>query len=112
MSFQLRREEVLNGDQLSAMLSENPAKAAQAILMAAKEGIVDGQALLGQILLDGQGIERDPVLARRWFQIAANAGKISSDKMSKMPKTNQCHGSIINSIRLLFFGWDVTFQPI
>ena len=81
MSFQLRREEVLDGDQLSAMLAENPAKAAQAILMAAKEGIVDGQALLGQILLDGQGIERDPVLAKRWFQIAANAGHLMARNM-------------------------------
>ena len=67
MSFQLRREEVLNGDQLSAMLSENPAKAAQ--------------AMLGQILLDGQGIERDPVLAKRWFQIAANAGHLMARNM-------------------------------
>ena len=81
MSFQLRREEVLDGDQLSVMLAENPAKAAQAILMAAKAGIVDGQALLGQILLDGQGIERDPVLAKRWFQIAANAGHLMARNM-------------------------------
>ena len=81
MNFQLRREEVLDGDQLRAMLAENPAKAAQAILMAAKEGIVDGQALLGQILLDGQGIERDPVLAKRWFQIAANGGHLMARNM-------------------------------
>ena len=81
MSFQLRREEVLDGDQLSAMLAENPAKAAQAILMAAKQGIVDGQALLGQILLDGQGIKGDPVLAKRWFQIAANEGHLMARNM-------------------------------
>lgn len=81
MSFQLRREEVLDGAQLSAMLAENPAKAAQAILIAAKQGIVDGQALLGQILLDGQGIERDPVLAKRWFQIAANSGHLMARNM-------------------------------
>lgn len=81
MSFQLRREEVLDGDQLSAMLAENPAKAAQAILLAAKQGIVDGQALLGQILLDGQGIARDPVLAKRWFQIAANGGHLMARNM-------------------------------
>lgn len=79
--FQLRRQEVLDGEQLKAMLAENPARAAQAILMAAKEGIVEGQALLGQILLDGQGIERDPVLAKRWFQIAANAGHLMARNM-------------------------------
>ena len=81
MSFQLRREEVLDGDQLSVMLAENPAKAAQAILMAAKAGIVDGQALLGQILLDGQGMERDPVRAKRWFQLAANGGHLMARNM-------------------------------
>ena len=79
--FQLRRQEVLDGEQLKAMLAENPARAAQAILMAAKEGIVEGQALLGQILLDGQGIERDPVLAKRWFQIAGNAGHLMARNM-------------------------------
>ena len=79
--FQLRRQEVLDGEQLKAMLAENPAPAAQAILMAAKAGIVEGQALLGQILLDGQGIERDPVLAKRWFQIAANAGHLMARNM-------------------------------
>ena len=45
MSFQLRREEVLDGEQLRAMLEESPARAAQAILLAAGEGIVDAQAL-------------------------------------------------------------------
>ena len=82
MPFQLRREEVLDGEQLKAMLAENPARAAQAILLAARQGIVDGQALLGQILLDGQGIERDPALARRWFQIAANADHLIADRKS------------------------------
>ena len=81
MPFQLRREEVLDGEQLRAMLTENPARAAQAILIAAKQGIVDGQALLGQILLDGQGIERDAVLAKRWFQIAANGGHLMARNM-------------------------------
>ena len=81
MSFQLRRQEQLDGQQLTAMLAENPARAAQAILLAARQGIVDGHALLGQILLDGQGIARDPVLARRWFQIAANGGHLMARNM-------------------------------
>ncbi len=59
MSFQLRREEILSGEQLTAMLEESPARAAQAILLAAGEGEVEAQALLGQILLDGQGIAKD-----------------------------------------------------
>ena len=74
MSFQLRREEVLDVAQLSAMLEESPARAAQAILLAAGQGIVEAQALLGQILLDGRGIAQDQTLALRWFAIAAGQG--------------------------------------
>ncbi|VVN79205.1 hypothetical protein PS691_00951 [Pseudomonas fluorescens] len=72
--LRLRREEVLDGDRLKAMLEESPARAAQAILLAAKEGVLDAQALLGQILLEGQGIEKDQALAVRWFEIAAHGG--------------------------------------
>ncbi|WP_069786056.1 tetratricopeptide repeat protein [Pseudomonas salomonii] len=74
MGFLLRREEVLNVEQLQSMLDDSPVRAAQAILMAAKEGVVDAQALLGQILLEGRGIARDEALALRWFQIAAHGG--------------------------------------
>lgn len=74
MSFQLRREEVLDVAQLSAMLEDSPARAAQAILLAAGQGIVEAQAMLGQILLDGRGIAQDQTLALRWFAIAARQG--------------------------------------
>lgn len=86
MSWTLRREEVLDGDQLRAMLSENPARAAQAILLAAKAQIVDAQALLGQILLDGNGIQRDPSLALVWYQIAARNGHAMASNMA-----GRCH---------------------
>ncbi|MNU86745.1 Beta-lactamase HcpA precursor [compost metagenome] len=72
--FRLRREEVLDGDRLRSMLDESPARAAQAILIAAREGEVEAQALLGQILLDGLGIAQDQTLALRWFDIAARQG--------------------------------------
>lgn len=81
MSFQLRREEVLDGEQLSAMLGHSPARAAQAILLAARSGVLDAQALLGQILLDGQGIEQDRPLALRWFDIAARGGHLMARNM-------------------------------
>ncbi|WP_460368245.1 tetratricopeptide repeat protein [Pseudomonas sp. Tul1A2] len=93
MSFQLRREEILSGEQLSAMLGESPARAAQAILLAAGEGEVEAQALLGQILLDGQGIERDHPLALRWFGIAAGRGHLMARNM-----LGRCHEH----------GWGVT----
>ena len=86
MSYQLRREEVLDGDQLKAMLIESPARAAQAILIAAREGVLDAQALLGQILLDGQGIEQDQPLAVRWFGIAAQRGHLMARNM-----LGRCH---------------------
>lgn len=81
MSFHLRRQEVLDGEQLSAMLEERPGRAAQAILLAAGEGVVEAQALLGQILLDGQGIAQDQPLALRWFGIAAGRGHLMARNM-------------------------------
>lgn len=82
MGFFLRREEVLNVEQLQSMLDDSPVRAAQAILMAAKAGVVDAQALLGQILLEGRGIARDEALALRWFQIAANGGQLMARNMA------------------------------
>lgn len=86
MTYQLRREEVLDGDSLKAMLAESPARAAQAILIAAREGALDAQALLGQILLDGNGIALDQPLALRWFEIAARGGHLMARNM-----LGRCH---------------------
>lgn len=86
MTWNLRREEVLDGDQLLAMLEESPASAARAILSAAQANMVDAQALLGQILLDGSGIERDPALALVWFLIAARHGHAMAQNMA-----GRCH---------------------
>lgn len=86
MTFQLRREEKLDGDQLKSMLEESPARAAQAILVAAREGVLDAQALLGQILLDGRGIAQDQPLAVRWFDIAAQRGHLMARNM-----LGRCH---------------------
>lgn len=86
MTVQLRREEVLDGAQLSAMLQQSPARAAQAILVAAREGLVEAQALLGQILLDGHGIQQDQPLALRWFEIAARRGHLMARNM-----LGRCH---------------------
>ncbi len=74
MSYQLRREQVVDLAGLKAMLEHSPGQAAQAILAAAGQGVVEAQLLLGQILLDGRGIEQDAEVARRWFQIAAQGG--------------------------------------
>jgi len=84
--FRLRREETLDGERLRAMLDESPARAAQAILIAAREDVLDAQALLGQILLDGQGITQDRPLAVRWFGIAARRGHVMARNM-----LGRCH---------------------
>ncbi|WP_374439956.1 tetratricopeptide repeat protein [Pseudomonas panipatensis] len=74
MAFVLRRREELSVEQLRARLNDDPRQAARLILEAARQGEVEAQALLGQILLDGQGISRDPALAQTWFRIAAARG--------------------------------------
>ncbi len=81
MSYQLRREEVLDVAGLQAMLEHSPGKAAQAILAAAGEGVGEAQLLLGQILLDGRGIQQDASVARRWFGIAAQGGSAMAHNM-------------------------------
>ncbi|MNG80776.1 Localization factor PodJL [compost metagenome] len=81
MSYQLRREQVLEVADLKAMLEHSPGKAAQAILAAAGQGVVEAQLLLGQILLDGRGIEQDAIVARRWFGIAAKGGSAMAYNM-------------------------------
>lgn len=86
MSWNLRRDEILDGEQLRAMLQDDPASAARAILVAAQANMVDAQALLGQILLDGSGIEQDAELALTWFQIAARNGHAMASNM-----VGRCH---------------------
>ncbi|WP_226507382.1 tetratricopeptide repeat protein [Pseudomonas sp. MWU16-30317] len=86
MGFEMRREEVLDADSLRAMLDEQPGRAAQAIVAAAGQNVVEAQALLGQILLDGRGIAQDQPLALRWFAIAADAGHLMARNM-----LGRCH---------------------
>ena len=81
MSYQLRREEAVDVAGLKAMLEHSPGQAAQAILAAAGQGVVEAQLLLGQILLDGRGIEADEAVARRWFGIAAQGGSAMAHNM-------------------------------
>ncbi|QBF25288.1 sel1 repeat family protein [Pseudomonas tructae] len=81
MSFKLRRKELVDTEQLQKMLEHSPGKAAQAVLVVAGQGGVEAQLLLGQILLDGRGIEQDLPLARKWFAIAAQAGSAMAHNM-------------------------------
>lgn len=81
MSFTLTRTETLSSEELRERLASDPRQAARTILDAARNGLTEAQTLLGQILLDGQGIEQDAALARTWFQIAAEGGDAMARNM-------------------------------
>lgn len=63
------------------MSAEQPRAAARMILAAAEAGEVRAQLYLGQILLDGHGIERDAALALQWFRLAAAGGEVEALNM-------------------------------
>ncbi|RRW18586.1 sel1 repeat family protein [Stutzerimonas stutzeri] len=85
MPHLLRREEALDTTQLDD-LAEQPQRAARLVLAAAAAGEVEAQALLGQILLEGHGIQADPTLALTWFDIAAERGHAMACNMA-----GRCH---------------------
>jgi len=62
-------------------LIDNPRAYAQIVMRAAALGDADAQATLGQLLLDGHGIERDPRLGLTWFRIAARQAHAMSINM-------------------------------
>jgi len=67
----LRALATLDADAAAAILAGPPARAAAWVASAAHHGIVDAQAVYGQYLLDGHGVERDPEAALTWFRHAA-----------------------------------------
>jgi uncharacterized protein len=85
MPHLLRREEALDTTQLDD-LAEQPQRAARLVLAAAAAGEAEAQALLGQILLEGYGIQADPTLALTWFDIAAERGHAMACNMA-----GRCH---------------------
>lgn len=81
MSFVLRRTEEINVEDLTGQLADNPRQTARLIVTGARDGDLEAQALLGQILLDGHGIEQDVGLALTWFGIAAERGHAMARNM-------------------------------
>ncbi len=76
----------LDPELLAQRLAGPPDEAAQWILSSAKLGVPEAQALLGQILLDGRGLERDAAQARIWFQRSAHSGNVMGMNM-----LGRCH---------------------
>src|ERR1700712_5336171 len=71
----------MSAAELSSRLAGPPEQAAALLQAAARYGLVDAQTALGQILLDGRGIEQDRQAAARWFAIAAEAGHVPAINM-------------------------------
>ncbi|WP_395061919.1 tetratricopeptide repeat protein [Paraburkholderia silvatlantica] len=67
----LRALASVSADAFAAILAGPPERAAAWVAAAAHNGIVDAQAVYGQYLLDGHGVERDPQAAFTWFRHAA-----------------------------------------
>jgi len=66
--------QLLSPHFVGALLQSDPAAAAQVLWRAACEDNHYAQLLLGQMLLDGDRVERNPREALRWFRRAADAG--------------------------------------
>ena len=60
--------------QWATILASEPRQAARWLLAAGRLGHSDAQAVLGQWLLDGRGLERNPAEALAWFIKAARLG--------------------------------------
>ena len=66
------RAQALYGHLLD--VSEFNEQAAAYYRKAAEQGHADGQFGLGSLYAGGEGVERDPAAARRWFELAAAQG--------------------------------------
>ncbi len=64
----------MTADELRAALSAAPERRVALLRIAAEGGAVEAQLLLGQLLLDGDGVAAAPADALRWFSTAATAG--------------------------------------
>ncbi len=62
-------------------LSSSAAETAHIMQVAAQAGMAEAQALYGQILLDGNGVEKDESEALRWFSEAAQQGHVMAMNM-------------------------------
>lgn len=75
MGRELSEQPVVELDtaEINRLLASDPAQAARVLEDAARRDRADAQAWLGQMYLDGQGVERNAPEALYWFQRAAHA---------------------------------------
>lgn len=65
---------VMSADELAALLAPGSPDRAATVRVAAEAGLADAQAALGQMLLDGDGLQQDQRAAIGWFHRAAQQG--------------------------------------
>lgn len=71
----------LDAAEIARRLSGPRADVAAFVREAAQAGSAEAQARLGQMLLDGDGVERDMIGAFGWFKRAARAGHLEAANM-------------------------------
>jgi uncharacterized protein len=81
---------------LRAKLAGDPREAARWVRAGARHGFPEAQLIIGQMLLDGFGVDRDRAAALRWFRHAAAAGSPEAMNM-----VGRCHE----------LGWGVAPDP-
>ncbi len=81
MQATLRSPDIIDADELPARLNGDPRARARLVLAAAQRGELEAQVMLGQLLLQGQGIQRDVDLALTWFHLAAKRGSAMAENM-------------------------------
>lgn len=68
-------------EELARLMAGPPEAFAPWIQAAARAGLVEAQAILGQMLLDGAGVPKDPAAGLEWFRKAAQADHLMSINM-------------------------------
>ena len=71
----------MDAAEISRRLAGPPEERGAFLAVAAEAGLADAQALYGQLLLDGDGVERDQQAAVRWFDKAARQGHVMAMNM-------------------------------
>lgn len=85
-----------NEKEIIAQLIGSPEQIAAGLRVAAEQGYSEAQTLLGQVLLDGQGVAIDQVQALDWFKAASQSD----------------HPMAINMVgRCIENGWGITANP-
>lgn len=72
--------DTLSHDEIARRLA-SPGERASLIRAGAENGVAEAQLVYGQMLLDGDGVERDQSAAFGWFERAARAGNLMALNM-------------------------------